>query len=94
MLEALRKLTANYTEAEYEAWLETASETVGTLETGKEARTMTKADFIKKVEELDEILLTETLDYSLCDYARAQAHYSLESVIEYLEENYDPEDNY
>lgn len=38
MFEALRKLTANYTEAEYEAWIETAPETVGTLPkvTGRE----------------------------------------------------------
>ena len=38
MIEVIRKLTAGYTEAEYEDWLETTPETVGTLPkvTGRE----------------------------------------------------------
>ncbi len=48
---------------------------------------MTRKEFIKKVEELDALLLEEVETEELTDYAREQAHLRLESVIDIIEEN-------
>jgi hypothetical protein len=47
---------------------------------------MTRGEFIKQIEELDKILLEE-VDLELTDYAREQAHYGLEDVINKIKEN-------
>lgn len=47
---------------------------------------MTREEFIKKLEELDSLLL-EDVDLELTDYAREQAHYGLEDVVDIINEN-------
>ena len=48
---------------------------------------MTRSEFIKKVEELDRLLLEDVDREELTDYAREQAHIGLEDVIEKIKEN-------
>ena len=47
---------------------------------------MTREEFIKRIKELDAILLEE-VDLELTDYAREQAHYGLEDVENIIKEN-------
>lgn len=47
---------------------------------------MTIKQFIKKLEESAETLLTE-VDLGLTDYAREKAYYCILGAIDYLEEN-------
>ena len=47
---------------------------------------MTRFELIELLKECDEKLLCE-VDLDLHDLAREQAHYSIESVIEHLQEN-------
>ena len=47
---------------------------------------MTREEFIKRLEELDRLLLEE-VDLELTDYAREQAHIGLEDVIDIIKEN-------
>ena len=48
---------------------------------------MTRREFINKIEEIKEILLTEVETDELTDYARENAYYSLCGAVDYLEEN-------
>lgn len=48
---------------------------------------MSRDEFIKKLEELDRILLEEMPIEEITDYAREQAHYNLESLIDIVKEN-------
>lgn len=48
---------------------------------------MTRQELIKKLEELDRILLEEIETEELTDYTREQAHYNIENLIDVLEEN-------
>lgn len=47
---------------------------------------MTRDEFIKRFEELDEILLEENI-HELTDYARYQVHISIESIIDAIKDN-------
>ena len=47
---------------------------------------MTREDFIKRLEELDTLLLEE-VDLKLTDYARYQVHVNIESTVEVIKEN-------
>jgi hypothetical protein len=47
---------------------------------------MTREEFIKRIEEVDRLLLEE-VDLELTDYARYQAHVNLESTIDVIKEN-------
>ena len=48
--------------------------------------TMTIKEIIKKLEEIDDLMLTE-VGLELTDYAREHAHIDIMSAIEYLKEN-------
>lgn len=48
---------------------------------------MNRDEFIKRVEELDRLLLEEVRTEELTDYARYQAHISIESLIDIIKEN-------
>lgn len=47
---------------------------------------MTIREMIKKLEDLDELMLTE-IGLELTDKARERAHFAIWGAIEYLEEN-------
>lgn len=49
---------------------------------------MTKNEFIKRIKELDRILLEEIEAEELTDYSREHAHINLQDTIEILKENY------
>ena len=49
---------------------------------------MTIKEIIKKLEEIDDLMLTE-VGLELTDYAREHAHISITSAIDHLEENYE-----
>ena len=48
---------------------------------------MSRDEFIKKLEELDRVLLEEMDIEEIADYAREQAHYNLENLIDIIKEN-------
>lgn len=48
---------------------------------------MNRNDFIKKIEELDRVLLEEMPVEEITDYTREQAHYSIENLIDIIKEN-------
>lgn len=48
---------------------------------------MNRSEFINKLEELDRILLEKIDVEELTDYAREQAHYKLENLIDIINEN-------
>ena len=48
---------------------------------------MSKDEFIKRLEELDRILLEEVEVDELTDYTREQTHYNLEDLINMIKEN-------
>lgn len=48
---------------------------------------MTREEFIKRLEELNRLLLEEVETDELTDYARAQAHYGIDDVIDIIKEN-------
>ena len=50
---------------------------------------MTRDEFIKRLEELDRLLLEEVETEELTDYARGQAHFEIEDVINKIKENED-----
>ena len=47
---------------------------------------MSRDEFIKRLEELDRVLLEEMPVEEITDYAREQAHYNLESLIDIIKE--------
>ena len=49
---------------------------------------MTIRELIKRLEDLDELMLTE-VGLELTDYAREHAHFALWDAIEHLKENHD-----
>lgn len=49
---------------------------------------MTREVFIKKLEELDKILLEEVETDEMIDETREDAHYGLEAIIDLLKEYY------
>ena len=53
----------------------------------KEEMKMGRNEFIKKLEELDRVLLEEMPVEEITDYAREQAHYNLENLIDIIKEN-------
>ena len=48
---------------------------------------MSRDEFIKKLEELDRVMLEEMSVDEITDYAREQAHYNLENLIDIIKEN-------
>ena len=48
---------------------------------------MNRDEFIKRLEELDRLLLEEVETDELTDYTREQAHYKLEGLIYIIMEN-------
>ena len=48
---------------------------------------MGRDEFIKKLEELDRVLLEEMPVEEITDHAREQAHYNLENLIDIIKEN-------
>ena len=48
---------------------------------------MKRIEIIKRLEELDRLLLEEIEAEELTDYAREQAHYGIEDAIDILKEN-------
>jgi len=48
---------------------------------------MTRDKFIRKLLELDRVLLEDMPIEELTDYAREQAHYNLENLIDIIKEN-------
>ncbi len=50
---------------------------------------MTRTEFIKKLEELDRMLMEEVETEELCDRAREHAHNFIWNAIGYLEDNED-----
>ena len=48
---------------------------------------MSRDEFIKRLEDLDRVLLEEMPVEEITDYAREQAHYNLESLIDIIKEN-------
>lgn len=48
---------------------------------------MSRDELIKKLEELDRVLLEEMPVEEITDYAREQAHYNLENLIDIIKEN-------
>ena len=48
---------------------------------------MSRDELIKKLEELDRGLLEEMSVEEITDYAREQAHYNLENLIDIIKEN-------
>lgn len=49
---------------------------------------MTIKEMIKKLEDLDDLLLTK-IGLELTDYAREHAHICIQSAIDHLQENYE-----
>lgn len=49
---------------------------------------MTREEFIKKVEELDRVLMEEVETEEMIDETRADVHYGLEAIIDLLENFY------
>lgn len=50
---------------------------------------MKKNELIKRLKEIDRLLMEEVEGDELCDRAREQAHNSIEAAIDYLDENED-----
>ena len=48
---------------------------------------MDRNEFIKKLEELDRVLLEEMPVEEITDYAREQAHINIESLIDIIKAN-------
>lgn len=48
---------------------------------------MSRDELIKKLEELDRVLLEEMPVEEITDHAREQAHYNLENLIDIIKEN-------
>lgn len=48
---------------------------------------MSRDEFIKRLEELDRVLIEGMPVEEITDYAREQAHYNLESLIDIIKEN-------
>lgn len=49
---------------------------------------MTREEFIKKVEELDKMLMEEVETEAMIDETRADVHYGFEAIIDLLKEYY------
>lgn len=48
---------------------------------------MNRNEFIKRLEEIDRVLLEEMPVEDITDYAREQAHYNIENLIDIIKEN-------
>ena len=48
---------------------------------------MNRSEFIKRLEELDKVLLEDMSVEELTGYTREQVHYNLENLIDIIKEN-------